>query len=54
MQPAEAWGRPVRFGVPIGMRAMHQARDPRACNPERVLMMGLRPEESAYSPSIDG
>ncbi len=54
MQPAEARCRLVGFGVPIGMRAMDQARDPRANNPERALMMGFRPEEAAYSPSIDG
>ena len=54
MQPAAAWGRPVRFGVPIGIRAMDRAHNPCASNPERVLMMGFRPEESVYLPSIDG
>lgn len=54
MQPAATRGRPVRFGVPIGMRAMDQAREPRASNLERNLVMGFRPAESAYSPSIDG
>lgn len=54
MQPAEARGRQVRCEVPIGMRARDQVRNPRASNPERVLMMGFRPEESACSPSIDG
>ena len=54
MQPSEAWGRPVRFGVPMGMRAMDRAHNLCASNPERVLMMGFRPEESAYSLSIDG
>lgn len=46
-QPAKVRGRRVRFGVPIGMRAMDQARNPRARNPERVLMMGFRPEGPA-------
>ena len=53
MQLAEAQARQAGSGASIGTRSMDRVRTPRARNPERILMMGFRPEESACSPSID-